>query len=127
MITQIRNSSLITMLWGLMGVLLLNLSVDSADPYPPNIPENLAFNDQESIIEIVVEKLLGYENAIEEHDDNDTENHTKKSNHTIDLALYPFLDSAWCQQLYEIKRKINLHFKSNITNGFRQLDTPPPN
>ena len=49
-----------------MGIYLLNISVDTKDPHPEYIPEDLSINDQESIVEIVVEKILGFENAIQE-------------------------------------------------------------
>src|SRR5690606_17957684 len=88
MFQHIRHSIAIRFLWGFMGLYFLNMSVDTVDAYPNNIPEDLSFNDQESIVEIVVEQVLGYENAIEEHDDPDTENHTKKSNFKIDFIPF---------------------------------------
>ncbi len=126
MISQIRNSVFTKILWGLMGLYLLNISVDTADPNPEHIPEDLSINDQESIIEIVVEKILGYENAIEEYDDNDTEEHNKNTNVKIDLTNH-------------YTTEIDLHKESRITirqnfpdlntflaNGFQKLDIPPP-
>ena len=71
-----------------MGLYLLNNSVDTADPNPEHIPEDLSINDQESIVEIIIEKVLGFENAIEEYDDNDTEDHNKKKNVKIDLSVH---------------------------------------
>jgi len=125
-ISQIRNSVFTKILWGLMGLYLLNISVDTADPNPEHIPEDLSINDQESIIEIVVEKILGYENAIEEYDDNDTEEHNKNTNVKIDLTNH-------------YTTEIDLHKESRITirqnfpdlntflaNGFQKLDIPPP-
>ena len=126
MISQIRNSVFTKILWGLMGLYLLSISVDTADPNPEHIPEDLSINDQESIIEIVVEKILGYENAIEEYDDNDTEEHNKNTNVKIDLTNH-------------YTTEIDLHKESRITirqnfpdlntflaNGFQKLDIPPP-
>ena len=126
MISQIRNSVFTKILWGLMGLYLLNISVDTADPNPEHIPEDISINDQESIIEIVVEKILGYENAIEEYDDNDTEEHNKNTNVKIDLTNH-------------YTTEIDLHKESRITirqnfpdlntflaNGFQKLDIPPP-
>jgi len=87
-LSQIRNSVLTKILWALIGLHLLNISVDTADPNPEHIPEDLSINDQESIIEIVLEKVLGYEDAIKEYDDHDTEDHNKKTNVKIDLATH---------------------------------------
>ena len=126
MISQIRNSVFTKILWGLMGLYLLNISVDTADHNTEHIPEDLSINDQESIIEIVVEKILGYENAIEEYDDNDTEEHNKNTNVKIDLTNH-------------YTTEIDLHKESRITirqnfpdlntflaNGFQKLDIQPP-
>jgi len=125
-LSQIRNSVFSKILWGLMGLYLLNISVDTADPNPEHIPENLSINDQESIVEIVVEKILGYENAIEEYDDHDTEDHNKKSNVKIDLATHSLVDNALNQSLIESTRHKFLDYNTYLTNGFQKLDIPPP-
>ena len=109
-----------------MGLYLLNISVDTADPNPEHIPENLSINDQESIVEIVVEKILGYENAIEEYDDHDTEDHNKKSNVKIDLTTHSLVDNALNQSLIESTRHKFLDYNTYLTNGFQKLDIPPP-
>lgn len=126
MLSQIRNSVFSKILWGLMGLYLLNISVDTADPNPEHIPENLSINDQESIVEIVVEKILGYENAIEEYDDHDTEDHNKKSNVKIDLTTHSLVDNALNQSLIESTRHKFLDYNTYLTNGFQKLDIPPP-
>lgn len=109
-----------------MGLYLLNISVDTTDPSPEYIPEDLSFNDQESIVEIVVEKILGFENAIKEYDDQDTEDQNKKKNVKIDLLV---------NEIKADKIDHNLFFESNIrfadhkprlTNGFYNIDSPPP-
>ena len=61
-----------------MGLYLLNISVDPADLNPDHIPEDLSFNEQESIVEIIVEKILGYEDAITEYATQDNEDNNKK-------------------------------------------------
>lgn len=109
-----------------MGIYLLNISVDSPDPYPEYIPEDLTFNDQESIVEIVVEKILGFENAIEEYDDHDTEDHNKKNNVKIDLVVQFIVDSNNSQSVFETRNQIYPDFEACLTKGFYQLDTPPP-
>ena len=126
MLSQIRNSVFSKILWGLMGLYLLNISVDTADPNPEHIPEDLSINDQESIVEIVVEKILGYENAIEEYDDHDTEDHNKKSNVKIDLTTHSLVDNALNQSLIESTRHKFLDYNTYLTNGFQKLDIPPP-
>ncbi|MDX1905040.1 MAG: hypothetical protein SFU27_12860, partial [Thermonemataceae bacterium] len=56
-----------------MGIHILNFSIDSPDSHSDDIPEDLSYNDIESFFEIFVENVLGYENAIEEHDEDDAE------------------------------------------------------
>lgn len=76
-----------------MGIYLLNISVDIADPNPEYIPEDLSINDQESIVEIIVEQVLGYEDAIKEYDDNDSEDHNRKTNLKIELITQHLAES----------------------------------
>ncbi|KAB2805425.1 hypothetical protein [Phaeocystidibacter luteus] len=68
---KFRNSPVMRMVYGLMGLYMLNLSVDSSDLYPNHIPEDLSINDQESIVEFFVETVLGFDEAIDEHDESD--------------------------------------------------------
>lgn len=126
MIRQLRNSAFTKVLWGIMGLYLLNISADSPDANPNHIPEDLSFNDQESIIEIVVEKMLGYENAIKEYDDNDTEDHNNKTSLNIDLIAQHNIDTTINQCVFKTTIKNFPTHTTFLTNGFHQLDTPPP-
>ncbi|WP_163417169.1 hypothetical protein [Flagellimonas sp. HSM57] len=109
-----------------MGVYLLNISVDTADPNPEHIPEDLTINDQESIIEIAIEKILGFEDAIPEYDDPDHEDHNKKSNVKIDLTVQYAANSNDSQSFFETRRQKHPDFESVLTGGFYQINTPPP-
>ena len=59
--------------WLAMALLIFNCSVDTPDPQPENVPEDLSYNDMESIVEIVLEQVLDIDNAIAEKDDPDTD------------------------------------------------------
>lgn len=109
-----------------MGFYLLNISVDTADPYPDHIPEDLSINDQESIVEIVVEKVLGYENAIGEYDDHDTKDHNKKTNIKIDLTTHYAVDASLNESFAKATRQKFPDHNTHLTNGFQKIDTPPP-
>lgn len=128
MYSQIRNSVFTKFLWGLMGLYLLNISVDAADPNPEYIPEDLSYNDQESIVEIVVEKVLGYEDAFKEYDDNDSEdhNHNRKTNLKIELIVQDIVDSSIKQLLIETSKQTFTDYNTFLTKGFQKLDIPPP-
>ena len=56
-----------------MAVHIFNCSVDTPDAQPDSVPEDLSYNDMESIVEIVLEKVLDIKDAVAEHDENDTE------------------------------------------------------
>ena len=109
-----------------MGFYLLNISVDTADPNPEHIPEDLTINDQESIVEIIVEQVIGYEDAITEYDDHDSEDHNKKTNVKIDIITLHTVDSNIKQSFTETTKPKFPDYKAYLTNGFQKLDTPPP-
>lgn len=108
-----------------MGLYLLNISVDTADPNPEHIPEDLSLNDQESIVEIFVEQILGYENAIREYDDHDTENHNKKKNTKIDLSDHVTKADNNPPNLIEREKRYP-DYEARLTSGFKEIDGPPP-
>jgi hypothetical protein len=56
-----------------MAIHIFNLSVDTKDVAPDCIAEDLSINDQETVVEIVLEKVLGIDNAIAEQDEPDEE------------------------------------------------------
>jgi hypothetical protein len=53
----------------LLAVHIVNVSIDTPDGQPYYMPEDLSINDQESVVELVLEKGLGMENAVAEHDE----------------------------------------------------------
>jgi len=109
-----------------MGLYLLNISADTEDPNPQHIPEDLSINDQESIIEIIVEQVLGYEDAFKEYDDHDTEDYNNNTNVKIDL-LNSFLAICIIKQSFTETRKQNHpDYNTLLFNGFQNLDIPPP-
>jgi hypothetical protein len=125
-LSQIRNSLFTKIFWGIIGLFLLNISVDTEDPNSEHIPEDLSINDQESIVEIVLEQILGYEDAFKEYDDHDTENHNKNSNIKINLFNSLTTDYIIKQLFIETKKQKFLDYNTLLTNGFQKLDTPPP-
>jgi hypothetical protein len=58
--------------WVFMALHILNCSIDAPDKLPDYIPENLSFNDIESISELILEQFMGFENAVEEHEEPDS-------------------------------------------------------
>ena len=54
--------------WGLH---ILNFSIDPPDILSDSVPEDLSYNEIESVVELVLEEGLGIENAIPESDEVD--------------------------------------------------------
>lgn len=69
----IREHIAFRVLWMVFALHILNCSVDTPDPNPDSVPEDLTVNDMESIVEFVLEQVFDINNAIAEHDENDTE------------------------------------------------------
>lgn len=110
-----------------MALHILNCSVDTPDCQPENIPEDLTYNDMESVVEILLEQVLGINNAIAETDDNDTDGdnglNLKKGQdfyfYQIPLKthLYNNLSAICKHALYKEKYSEQFH---------PELVTPPP-
>jgi hypothetical protein len=125
-ISRLRNSLFSKVLWGLMSLYLFNISADATDPYPQHISEDLSINDQESFIEIIVEKILGYENAIREYDDNDNRDQEIKTNLKIDLFNQSPVGNL-TQRLVALKPLNNFsEYRTDLSRGFQTRYTPPP-
>lgn len=109
-----------------MAAYLLNISVDTADVYPDHIPEDLSFNDQESMAEVVVEMVLGFEDAFEEYDDHDTEDHSKKKNVKTDPVVHG--DSAPGNHHHAGLHRIVIRtcLAALLHSGYSDTDSPPP-
>jgi hypothetical protein len=56
-----------------MAVHIFNCSVDTPDAQPDYVPEDLTYNDMESVVEIVLENVFNIKNAISEYDENDSD------------------------------------------------------
>lgn len=109
-----------------MGLYLLNLSVDTIEHVPSSLTQNLSVNDQESIVELLVEKVLGYEDAIKEVNDYDREEHNEKKNTKIDFLVYELTDRKNHSIRSREKKHQFQYQKTLYTSEFTGIDTPPP-
>ena len=128
MITRIRNSRTLRLLWFLLAAHFLNISVDSEDIRPDYTAEDLSINDQESVVEIVLEQFLDIDNAIAEHDESDAEGqNNKKGGFNFELfsgsGLYTgFLSDSDARST----KQVLVELQHRINSGFHRIDTPPP-
>jgi len=58
--------------WGLMSIYLLNISVDTTNlSLYENSPKGIEYNEQDSIVEIILEQVLDFEDIVKEIDCED--------------------------------------------------------
>lgn len=127
MMGQLRNGKLTSLFWGFMALYMLNICVDSPDASPYHVPQDLSYNDQESIVEIILEKVLGCEDAIPEYDDNDPDQNTiLKNNISIYNFILPFFESKFNGDFSEGKRQNNSIYFSYIPIHYLEIHSPPP-
>lgn len=110
-----------------MALYMLNISVDVPN-YIFNAPQpDAAFNLQESIIEIVVEKVLGFENAIPETQDNDSDSKSQiKPSLKIDVYLSLYILSFSHYQDTVGNNNFNHYNTPLISEPISEVTPPPP-
>lgn len=80
---KLREYIIFRIFWGMLALHILNIGIDAPDLFFQQ-KENLAYNDIESIVELVLEDYLDIHNAIAEHDDSD-DGHQFKFEKKIDF------------------------------------------
>jgi len=110
-----------------MAIYMLNVCIDAPDAFLHHMPEDLSYNDQESIAEVILEKVLGYENAIPEYDDRETDqslvfkNPLTLDNYTLPEANNRLVDLA--SQRDALKRGLYLFY---FPIQYLDIPSPPP-
>ncbi|MDR7208905.1 hypothetical protein [Flavobacterium piscis] len=127
MLNSIRQNKQLRFFCVFMAVYLLNCSVDTNDFNSNFTAENSSINYQESIIELVVEKVLGYQNAIPEIDDCDSDNHTiLKKTVTLDFFTLPFFAIRIGEAECELGTKNTCLSNSAPLKTYLEIHSPPP-
>lgn len=109
-----------------MAMYLLNLSIDTDDLHTEFMTEDVYFNDQETIIELVVEKILGFEDAFNEYEDQESEDFSFKKNVKIDFIFYEKIDSKNNNSFFKKRKLLFADQTASVEKGKNSLDTPPP-
>lgn len=110
-----------------MCLYLLNGSVDSPDMSPDYIPEDLSYNDQESILEIILEKVLGFDNMIAEYDERDTEQEANSNNNPVpDNPFIPVLFTVINHTLYGNDARRQTVLDKHFIKPYLEIHSPPP-
>ena len=127
MISSVRKIKYIGTLWCLLALYFLNISVDATDVLYTNTVEDLSINNQESMIEMIVEKVLGYENAIAEHDDNDNQqSSTFKKYKIIEFIVENSTSTATQSFLVSIDKNPINYYPQITSNPETEIVVPPP-
>lgn len=111
---------------GLLAVYLLNCSIDITYRYGPFGLQDRTMNDQESVIELILEKVLNWEDAIPEVADDDlAERSVLKKDKKVDPATERFT----FKHLHPTSKSSNptgVGYADWIT-PIREVPSPPPN
>ncbi len=129
LLSHIRAHSLTRTWCTLMALYLSNICADAPDPGLPGTPENLAYNDIESVVEILLEHALHFENAVPEHDDADCEQpeNTRPAKAAAPFILESTSPSALAMALPTCAPKIQaLPDASLLPSPAYDVFTPPP-
>lgn len=112
-----------------LALLIFNLSIDVKDNTRFSLPEDLSFNDQESVIELIVEQWFGVENAFIEYDEPDQEDGGSIDFHKITLHIHqdikvsiPILSLF----LYSNRKSLYLHLNNFAKSLYLDIIAPPP-
>ena len=102
----IRDKKIVKIIWGILSLYLLNISIDA-----PNIRDingnNTVYNEQDSIIELIIEKALDFEDAINDYDNEEPAETFKKKNF-IDCFVFFYPAEQFSKNIcLEDKKKIH--------------------
>lgn len=125
MLQSLQNNAILRSLWGLMSLYVLNCCIDV--PNSHFVKEDLNLNKQESILELIIEKLLGFENAVAEYEDCDTDSNTSvKKNITIDVFVAPSHAIVIEKDYSGIGKQKPITESQKALIPFFEIHSPPP-
>lgn len=109
-----------------MAFYFLNISIDYQDIKANYDLKETSFNEQESIIELVVEKALGFGNVISDDEAEDSDkNNTFKKSFSLDKFILSSPLTLNNNFILNTKKVINYH-KCNSYKTSLAINSPPP-
>lgn len=122
-----QNSTFTRYFWGFMSLYVLNCTVDCPNVNSYSGMEDLTYNDQESIIEIFVEKILGFENAIAENEDTDIDKRiSHKTSNLLDFFVLPSTSLHLNKKHPYFKQNNFVELNRSIGILYFEIHSPPP-
>ncbi len=126
MLKVLQEGKWLRVFWMVFSLYLVNCCVDIFKGGSNLQKETAGFNNQESIIELVVEKVLGYENAIPEFHNSETgQQHFSEKNSSPDL----FFNAPALLTLNILHSHVSLHdlyTNKRISKPCLKISIPPP-
>lgn len=113
----------------LMALHTLNLSVDAPDPQANHLHlrEDLSLNQMESVLEVIFEQILGFEDAFPENEEDDSGQALIAK---INLQAVYYQQYISIALLFSPSDKANLHenflYQSPYSEEFHPEIIPPP-
>lgn len=106
-----------------LALILLNISVDAPISNHITYRENLNYNKQESIVEIIFEKFFGDEDAFEEFEDFENNSIQKKD---VKLELQAYISPYNIFNIEVLKKEVSKIHTFNLKSVFQEVTSPPP-
>ena len=125
MLKFFRNNVFIKILFGILGVHLLNISIDTPKSFYVEQTKELSFNKPQNIVDFFLENILGCENTIEKYEKNTDD---CKQNKNLEIELIAAKDSFYKMKLLlpRISKEKFSELIQQHTSEHQELDTPPP-
>lgn len=123
MFKLIRSSWLGKNILGFLILVFLNSSIDAPDIFSKTV----AYNEQETLIELIIEKALGFEDVISEknHDNELPENSVSKKIQLDILQIQTFTDLILYN--FDNRNRITINYLDLIySQNHSKIIIPPP-
>jgi hypothetical protein len=118
----LRKKSFMTIVWLIVSLQLFNISFDPADPFLGT--EDLSINEIESCVELVLEIVMGKEDAVKESDESDEA--PGKPGTTITLFSVSCTNLSLENQTIDIKNLQPIFTSTDIESLNLPILSPPP-
>lgn len=120
------NQKFVKFFWCLMSIYLLNISVDTTNLlFYENSPKGVVNNEQDSIVEILLEQVLNFEDFVKETDCEDNESFLQKIKLVKNVVVRP--DNSNASLFLATTNRKEFFFNPHLFfKVFLLKDIPPP-
>ncbi len=120
----LRENIMFRLVWLTLAMHVFNCSAHTPDLQPCNLPEDVEYNEMDSVVEVVLEMILEMEGVVPENDDNDEEGKFQIK-HEVDFSDYKsnlryFIKSA------SVVKSLNSDYFKILPEAIHFDFVPPP-